>query len=307
MKVQEMKEEERRTEMSYEGAVLIDFLNKMRLDEDGLVRVYSDYRRRIVKYTDKSFHDAAQVVRRALMLSLVNEEFTAFCCEKAFYHSLAMTAKCSEFKGCIFIPEGFFRDFMNADRNIPEETLLSVLCQSASLFRGRCRKKLLEFLTDEREKCGVREMYYLLSDYFIKYDKDIERYFRDEIIRTHGNGRGHMTPGLNDPVYVLLRLYAEGCIGSVSSFKDILADEPAFMMTEDPAGFDFTKFDPGWWRLLSPKACRYILSRPGRKTVFNRIMDMKDISCCQIKALMCTLKPELAYQRIRDKKDADQS
>ena len=270
---------------------------------DRLSMLLAAYRNKISSLNEDERSSVVITLQLALMTGPSNREFMDLCIKRGLFHNLVQIARSYIALDEKALPGDFIKNLIEKSGYKREDKLLPLLCQIGSVMAEEEKAVLSEKITAKPEKCTLQGLYYALSDHLIKMEPSVSDYFAKQLReygQKHGNNR---KASFEDPVYVLLRLYKEGSINAISCFLDGIGDERIINIAFYPERLTAADFEPNWWRILSMHDHRRILTRPGGEAVFDRIMSVKSPAFCSLKAAICSAYRDMAYRRIKNKKE----
>jgi len=272
---------------------------------DRLAILVGAYRNRISSLNENERSSAVITLQLALMTGPSNRDFMDLCIKRGLFHNLVQIARCYMSSGETILPSEFIKTFIGKSGYKREDNLLPVLCQIGSVMPDDEMIRLSEMIGNKPEKCTMQGLYYALSDHLVKMNPSISDYLAGQLKEyelSHGKER---KASFDDPIYVLLRLYKEGSINSISTFLKGVEDERIMNIAFHPERLMPDDFEPDWWRIMSMHDHRKILSKPEREEIFEKIMTVKSPAFCSLKAALCTAYKDMAYRRLKNKRERE--
>ena len=269
------------------------------LNTDRLSVLFSAYRKKIFMCKETGYTEAVKTLQLALMTGPSNACFTDYCLERGLFYNLTMIVRCYADSEGEVLSEAFMDELEKKTGRNNKKNLLPLYCQIQAVLPERKREELAEMIKKKPEKCTVRGLYYVLSDFSVRFSPSIRDHFMESIRKTDAAAKKRAD--LSNPLYALIRLFKEGCIPSAALFPAEGAEEDFIELALYPEKADLKRFGYGWWKLLTPLDLKKILSDPERQDFFEEIMSVDSPEFCSVKALACSLRKDLAFRRMIEK------
>ncbi len=271
---------------------------------DRLSVLFSSYRKKILMRKEKGYSEGVKTLQLALMTGPANPYFVNYCLERGLFYNLAMIVRCYADSREDALQETFVIELEKKMKRKNSKNILPVLCQIQAVLPDSKKEELRREIEKKPEKCTMQGLYYVLSDYFISLSPSITDYFRTKIRKTGVITR--KKADFSNPLYTVIRLFKEGCIPSVTMFLDETADVDLINLALYPERTELGEFGQAWWKILTPQDYKKIFSNPEKQVFFDEIMSVDSPGFCSLKALVCSLRRDLAYRRIIEKDEKRQ-
>lgn len=244
-----------------------------------------------IKWNKINTKDAVDAIRRIMEIDPGSDEFMRFCCREEIFGDMLMFFG----ENNMHVREGFICDedwhrFENRMEICGKDILICIACQLAELISASERSKLTVFIKNNLPELSSRSIYYSVKNSLIFYDRDIEEALMKQIAGLDGTAA--LQACFDNPVYVISKLYKYRYIYSISAYDSILGDNILYQFITHPESFDYDKFLPEWWPLLSFMDMHLTIQKRGWLQVTEKLNQIKGASRPTVHKIIKCITPD---------------